>query len=116
MSPNVAWMGLIFILIILVFVAAILITWTLSREFNQMKTKIEQLEKAQQKRMPYKAVNGIEDAIAVIMDADRMTDEAFSMISFQKQRTHKASEILKVLRADPYEYNDEAPAGLRNSK
>lgn len=113
LMSNLTIMVALLILIIFALVITAGIAWSLAKKFSEMEARIKQLENAQPKRMPYKAVNGIEDAIAVIIDADRMTDEAISVIHAQQQRINKARGILGTVRADPYQYDDKAPAGPR---
>lgn len=112
MSSLVIMVALLVSIMCLIGITGI-VAWSLAKKFTEMEERIKQLEAAQPKRMPYKAVNGIEDAIAVIVDADRMTDEAISVIQAQQQRITKARGILGIVRADPYQYDDEAPAGKR---
>jgi len=104
---------IVFISIIACLCISLKVAWVLAKKFIAMEIRIQQLENAQSKHMPYKAINGIEDAIAVIMDADRMTDEAVTVIQAQQQRINKVQKILGIVRNDPYKYNDNEPAGLR---
>jgi len=86
------------ILVLIAIPAAMYIGWY----FRGLTERIKRLERAARSRLPYRASEGIEDELAVLIDAE-----------FAHARIEKALAIARAIRAGTYD--PETPAGKRES-
>lgn len=87
-------------------------------ELAQMKAQLEEMKScARRKHNPYQTNAGLEDAIAVLMDA-KEAKEVADLFYKQKAtyldvRLESAMSALRKIRQDPSSYDMEAPNGKR---
>jgi hypothetical protein len=117
-------LNIVLILALFMLVVGVLITW----HVRGLIDRIERLEEAAKKELPYKAIDGLEDAMAIMYDVryhGAGTDRAFDSIiaqinhikatrAYENERTEQVTDVLKTLRNSPHKYDTDAP-NLRNS-
>lgn len=95
-------------LLLILMLIALVVGMIVGGAYISLSQKITRLEQAQKHRLPYKVNDGLEDALAVLLELQSEQD----YLSARMQQAHK---ILSVLRGDPDGYDSDAPNTKRRS-
>lgn len=78
-------------------------------KLSEHEKELQQYRQAQSKRMRYDTLEGIEDAIAVMLTASRHLEEIEQETAAMESRINKANAILKLVRGG--QYDPQTPSG-----
>ncbi len=76
-------------------------------EIETLKNRLSELETGKKTRNSYLTNSGLEDSVAVLLDAQQT-------IEYLAIRNKQAADILRQIRSDPGGYNEDLPNGKKN--
>lgn len=90
--------------------------WVISRACqiaNSLEIRVKTLEDAGARRLTHSQAAGLEDAMAVLIDANRHVEQLRVEADAMDRRLEKELKILQTLREGPHAYDVNTPAGRR---
>jgi hypothetical protein len=79
--------------------------------FKNLENELERYKASQQKRMRYDTLEGVEDAIAVVLTAVRHEEEIKLEIGALEARLARAADILRQVRGGEYGSSNKHASG-----